>query len=243
MKGKEKCRILKEIRQKIADENGIEYITSECKHKGDCRGTCPKCEREVRFLERELAKRHGLGKRIAIAGIAASLVISGVSCADNEKAPLEGDVPYTDTETTEGLIPEPENTPSTETEDEPLMGEPEAEPESEKSELEGDIPYIDENGNEALGPELPEIMGELMPPYFFPETPEEYDDYSTEFISESLAGMSIDEIKAAWGEEDMAQISGDRGIIAYFTEAHDIIIQYDVETNLVINATTIENDE
>ncbi|MBE6649806.1 MAG: hypothetical protein E7613_00695 [Ruminococcaceae bacterium] len=237
MKGKEKCRILKEIRQKIADENGIEYITSECKHKGDCRGTCPKCESEVSYLERELAKRQGLGKRIAIAGIAASLVISGVSCTDNEKAPLEGDIPYTDTETTDGLIPEPENTPSTKTEDEPLMGEPEVE-----TELEGDIPYIDENGNEALGPELPEIMGEI-PAYFFPETPEEYDDYSTEFINASLAGMNIDEIKAAWGEEDMNQISGDRGIIAYFTKAQDIIVQYNVETNIVINVTTIENDE
>lgn len=238
MKGKEKCRILKEIRQKIADENGIEYITSECKHKGDCRGTCPKCESEVRFLERELAKRHGLGKRIAIAGIAASLVISGVGCTDEEKTTtLEGDIPYIENkgetppenETTDGLLPETEN--------EPLMGKPEVE-----DELSGDVPYIDENGNEALNPEIVLPMGEV-PAYFFPETPEEYDDYSTEFISESLAGMSIDEIKAAWGEEDMAQISGDRGIIAYFTEAHDIIIQYDVETKTVINATTIENDE
>ena len=240
MKGKEKCRILKEIRQKIADENGIEYITSECKHKGECRGTCPKCESEVRFLERELAKRQSIGKRIALAGIAASLVISGVGCTDEEKTTtLEGDIPYVENkgettpekETVDGLLPEPE------TEDEPLMGEPEAE-----DVLSGDVPYIDENGNEALNPELPEIIGEV-PAYFFPETPEEYDDYSTEFISESLTGMSIDEIKAVWGEEDMNQVSGDRGIIAYFTEAQDIIIQYDVETKLVINATTIENDE
>lgn len=29
MNGKEKCKILKEIRQKIANENNISYVTSE----------------------------------------------------------------------------------------------------------------------------------------------------------------------------------------------------------------------
>ena len=41
--GKEKCRILKEIRAEIARQNDIEWVTSECKHKGNCKGTCPKC--------------------------------------------------------------------------------------------------------------------------------------------------------------------------------------------------------
>ena len=54
MKGKKRCKILKEIRQQIAQNNDIEFITSECKHQGDCPGTCPKCEAEVRYLEREL---------------------------------------------------------------------------------------------------------------------------------------------------------------------------------------------
>ena len=39
MLGKEKCRILKEIRQKIADENDIPYVTHECKYQGECKGT------------------------------------------------------------------------------------------------------------------------------------------------------------------------------------------------------------
>ena len=42
--GKEKCRILKEIRAEIARANDIEWVVSECKHKGNCKGTCPKCE-------------------------------------------------------------------------------------------------------------------------------------------------------------------------------------------------------
>ena len=57
MKGKERCKILKEIRREIAEKNEIEFVTSECKHKGDCLGTCPKCEAELRYPERELEKR------------------------------------------------------------------------------------------------------------------------------------------------------------------------------------------
>ena len=62
MNGKNRCRILKDIRKRIADANGIEYAISECKFKGDCLGTCPKCESEVRYLERELEKRRSLGQ-------------------------------------------------------------------------------------------------------------------------------------------------------------------------------------
>ena len=40
-KGKRTCKILKEIRKQIAQNNDIEFITSECKHQGDCLGTCP----------------------------------------------------------------------------------------------------------------------------------------------------------------------------------------------------------
>ena len=80
MKGKEKCRILKEIRQKIATENDIPYVTSECKHQGDCKGTCPKCEAELQYLENELAKRRNLGKRIAVAGLVATFMFAGTAC-------------------------------------------------------------------------------------------------------------------------------------------------------------------
>ena len=81
MIGKEKCRILKEIRQKIADENDIAYVTRECTHQGDCRGTCPKCESELRYLEKQLAARAAAGKRIAIAALCAGMTFSLSSCA------------------------------------------------------------------------------------------------------------------------------------------------------------------
>ena len=71
--GKEVCLILKGIRQKIADANGISYQPKECHHKGDCTGTCPACEAEIRYLERELKARKGNGFGMKVAGIAAGI--------------------------------------------------------------------------------------------------------------------------------------------------------------------------
>ena len=79
-KGKQTCKILKEIRKQIAAENDIELIISECTHKGDCRGTCPKCEAEVRYLERELEKRQRLGKAVVFAGMTLGTAITAASC-------------------------------------------------------------------------------------------------------------------------------------------------------------------
>ena len=44
MRGKEVCRTLKEIRAGIARQNDIPWETEECGFKGECRGTCPRCE-------------------------------------------------------------------------------------------------------------------------------------------------------------------------------------------------------
>ena len=71
-RGKQTCKILKEIRRQIAEANGIEFVTSECRYKGECLGTCPKCEAEVRYLEQQLRARSLAGKAVAIAGISAA---------------------------------------------------------------------------------------------------------------------------------------------------------------------------
>ena len=72
-KGKSTCKLLKDIRQQIADANGISYQPKECHHKGDCTGTCPACEEEIRYLERELKARKGNGFGMQVAGIAAGI--------------------------------------------------------------------------------------------------------------------------------------------------------------------------
>lgn len=79
MLGKQKCRILKEIRQRIADENDIPFVTRECSFQGECRGTCPRCESELRYLERQLALRASLKKGVTVAALCAGM--AGLSFA------------------------------------------------------------------------------------------------------------------------------------------------------------------
>ena len=71
--GKTTCNQLKAIRKQIADANGIAYEPHECTFEGECRGTCPACEGEMRYIERELQRRQSLGKKIAVVGIATGL--------------------------------------------------------------------------------------------------------------------------------------------------------------------------
>ena len=91
MLGKEKCKYLREIRKKIALENDIRLVTDECAYKGECKGTCPKCEAEVRYLENELERKRKIGKIVTIAGLSLAGLTSGTflaSCGEEE-----GDVP------------------------------------------------------------------------------------------------------------------------------------------------------
>jgi TonB family protein len=78
--GREICNTLKEIRQQIADKNEIEYIVAECHFEGECKGTCPKCESEVKYIENELYKRTQLGKIVTVAGISLGIAGTFLNC-------------------------------------------------------------------------------------------------------------------------------------------------------------------
>ena len=82
MFGKKKCKILKEIRKKISEENDIPYVTSECTHKGECSGTCPRCEQELRELERQLELRRRMGKAVAVSAVAAGIALNMSGCVE-----------------------------------------------------------------------------------------------------------------------------------------------------------------
>ncbi len=177
--GKEKCRILKEIRAEIARQNDIEWVVSECKHKGNCKGTCPKCEQEVRQLEDALARREALGKTVAVVGISASIALSVTGCVNPFPQPTDG-VPMGDVmppeltaeETYIAVDGEMIAPPETETVvDLPLAGVP-VEVDTEEV-LMGDVPFegeiieeitedsTDETSEEATTePEIVDIMGE-----------------------------------------------------------------------------------
>ena len=143
MLGKQKCKILKEIRQRIADENDIPYVTRECTHKGECRGTCPSCESELRYLERELAARQSLGKRVAVAALCAGLAFSSVGCdrtsSDSVRDNVDGGIPGPTSRTPRRTprrtpSPEPEPTATPDPDEWQLDGE---------IELMGDVAYVD----------------------------------------------------------------------------------------------------
>ena len=78
MNGKDKCKILKQIRKEIARANDIPYITENCQFQGSCKGTCPKCESELRYLEAELENRRRKGVSVALAGMS---LLTGVTMA------------------------------------------------------------------------------------------------------------------------------------------------------------------
>ncbi len=92
--GKKICNELRNVRLKIAEANNIPYTPEECTHEGDCMGTCPKCEAETRYIERQLTAKQRLGKAAAIIGIATCTTAMApmLSSCDRE---LQGDMPTT----------------------------------------------------------------------------------------------------------------------------------------------------
>jgi len=63
-RGKTICEKLKQIRLEIAKANDIDYTPAVCESEGDCSGTCPACEKEVKSLEEELAQKNTMHKII-----------------------------------------------------------------------------------------------------------------------------------------------------------------------------------
>lgn len=128
-RGKQTCKILKEIRRQIAEANDIEFVTSECRYKGDCLGTCPKCEAEVRYLEQQLRARSLAGKAIALAGISAAslaMLTPTSSQAQTLQEPqniLKGSIPVmADTITVRGVALSGDTLPDGTISKEPLIG-------------------------------------------------------------------------------------------------------------------------
>jgi len=105
-RGKRTCEILKDVRRKIAQENDIPLVERECTHDGDCRGTCPYCESEVRYLERELSKRRALGKAVTVAGIAVSTMMMGACHSPKTPATPAGSEPEPTVEATSQQVQE-----------------------------------------------------------------------------------------------------------------------------------------
>lgn len=72
--GRRKCDVLKELRKKIAEENGIPYVEHECHETRECSGSCPMCDIELMKLQKEIDKKKDVKKQRA----AAAAMISGL---------------------------------------------------------------------------------------------------------------------------------------------------------------------
>lgn len=143
MLGKQKCRILKEIRQRIADENDIPYVTRECSFQGECSGTCPRCESELRYLEQQLALRQSLGKRVAVTALCATMALAASGCGPDrggEPTRLEGEIAPYENDIAGMIAPCETEFP----EGDEQLGEPTPDPGSEEYELMGDVEWIPE---------------------------------------------------------------------------------------------------
>ncbi len=81
--GKNICNQLKAVRRSIAEENGIPLEIKECTYHGPCRGTCPRCESEMQYLEAELEKRVRMGKVATVAGLAMTLAACGTGASNS----------------------------------------------------------------------------------------------------------------------------------------------------------------
>lgn len=90
-RGKRICNTLKEVRMKVAKANDIKYAPTECHHEGDCAGTCPACEAEVRYLEQQLQLRRQLGKAVAVVGVSMGLVALA-SCGSKATDQTAGEI-------------------------------------------------------------------------------------------------------------------------------------------------------
>ena len=106
-RGKDIWKALKTIRRKIAEENGIEFDTLECTFQGECRGTCPKCEAELRYLDTQLQIRHRAGHAIKVAGIAAGTLalLAPITLSADEPYKTPERIDITSSEVLEGEIP------------------------------------------------------------------------------------------------------------------------------------------
>ena len=74
MNGKARCAQLKKIRHEIARRNDIHLEIKACDYEGDCAGTCPACDAEVRYLEDTLERRRAAGLPIELKDI---IILSG----------------------------------------------------------------------------------------------------------------------------------------------------------------------
>lgn len=73
--GKEKCEYLKSVRNGIAKNNNIPYVSAPCTNTDPCEGTCPACEAEAAALREMLKARRTGGNSLYLDGFDAEAAL------------------------------------------------------------------------------------------------------------------------------------------------------------------------
>ena len=70
MTGKTKCELLKEIRRKICELNGLENSEADCPRADEClKGTCPVCEAQLERINSQLEAKCLRGETVIYEGL------------------------------------------------------------------------------------------------------------------------------------------------------------------------------
>lgn len=119
-KGRKICDVLKAVRKKIADMNGITYEPRVCHYEGHCSGTCPACEAERKYIEDELSLRERMGKAVCVTGVAIGILaapcnayaqVSSTATPVNHEAIAPDSVSESEQVTIRGCVKEADGAP------------------------------------------------------------------------------------------------------------------------------------
>lgn len=101
--GKAVCEVLKGVREHVAKQHDLPIENSICTHKGNCKGTCPKCESELRSLACRVISELPVEKERLLEEI-----VSGLSEDLKQALMTNHEKPSPYNFTTDGLFPVPE---------------------------------------------------------------------------------------------------------------------------------------
>ena len=86
MDHKEKCKVLKGVRKQIADKLGIDLHQTECTYEGECSGTCPKCAKEEKTLNKALLSGAVIASSIALCACNVTADVDNTDKSDKDKS-------------------------------------------------------------------------------------------------------------------------------------------------------------
>lgn len=74
---KQTCNQLRAIRSEVAKQLGVEIDGKPCPYKGNCTGTCPKCQQEEEILQEAIEKTDQSSLKTKLKKIGVGILVGG----------------------------------------------------------------------------------------------------------------------------------------------------------------------